>query len=106
DDFGTGYSCLAYLSAFPVKELKIDKSFIDKILDNEIGFNIAKTIISLGKSLNLAVVAEGVETAEQYNLLKKMNIDSMQGYLIAKPMDKERYLKWHNAKNKPHDLIT
>ena len=106
DDFGTGYSCLAYLSAFPVKELKIDKSFIDKILDNDIGFNIAQTIISLGKSLNLAVVAEGVETAEQYDLLKKMNIDSMQGYLIAKPMDKERYLKWHNAKNKPHDLIT
>ncbi|MBH0020124.1 EAL domain-containing protein [Pseudoalteromonas sp. SWXJ133] len=98
DDFGTGYSCLAYLSALPVKELKIDKNFIDKILDNGIGFNIAQTIISLGKSLNLAVVAEGVETAEQYDLLKKMNIDTMQGYLVAKPMDKERYLKWHSAK--------
>ncbi len=71
DDFGTGYSCLAYLSAFPVKELKIDKSFIDKILDSTVGFNIAQTIISLGKSLNLEVVAEGVETTEQYDLLKK-----------------------------------
>ena len=101
DDFGTGYSCLAYLSAFPVKELKIDKSFIDKILDNEIGFNIAQTIISLGKSLNLVVVAEGVETTEQYDLLKKMNIDTMQGYLVAKPMDKERYLKWHSANSNP-----
>ena len=101
DDFGTGYSCLAYLSAFPVKELKIDKSFIDKILDNEIGFNIAQTIISLGKSLNLVVVAEGVETIEQYDLLKKMNIDTMQGYLVAKPMDKERYLKWHRANSNP-----
>jgi len=54
----------------------------------------------------LAVVAEGVETAEQHDLLKKMNIDAMQGYLIAKPMNKEHYLKWHNAKNKSHDLIT
>ncbi|GAB0110669.1 bifunctional diguanylate cyclase/phosphodiesterase [Pseudoalteromonas distincta] len=97
DDFGTGYSCLAYLSAFPVKELKIDKSFIDKILDSTVGFNIAQTIISLGKSLNLEVVAEGVETTEQYDLLKKMNIDAMQGYLIARPMDKEGYSKWHSA---------
>ncbi|MBB1455080.1 EAL domain-containing protein [Pseudoalteromonas sp. SG43-5] len=97
DDFGTGYSCLAYLSAFPVKELKIDKSFIDKILDSTVGFNIAQTIISLGKSLNLEVVAEGVETTEQYDLLKKMNIDAMQGYLIARPMDKEGYAKWHSA---------
>ena len=47
------------------------------------------------------VVAEGVETTEQYDLLKKMNIDTMQGYLVAKPMDKERYLKWHSANSNP-----
>ena len=70
---------------------------IDKILDSTVGFNIAQTIISLGKSLNLEVVAEGVETTEQYDLLKKMNIDAMQGYLIARPMDKEGYAKWHSA---------
>lgn len=71
DVFGAGYSCLAYLSAFPVKELKIDKSFIDKILDSTVGLNIAQTIISLGKSLNLESVTEGVETTKQYDLLKK-----------------------------------
>ncbi len=106
DDFGTGYSCLTYLSAFPVKELKIDKSFIDKILDQAKGFSIAQTIISLGKSLNLVVVAEGVETAAQYEVLSKMNIDSIQGYLIAKPMPKAHYLKWHNDKSDVHSLIS
>ncbi|TMO04785.1 EAL domain-containing protein [Pseudoalteromonas sp. S558] len=95
DDFGTGYSCLTHLSAFPVKELKIDKSFIDKVLDNGTGFSIVQTIINLGKSLNLSVVAEGVEQLAQYEMLKLMNIDSIQGYLIAKPMPHNHYLQWH-----------
>ncbi|TWX50583.1 sensor domain-containing phosphodiesterase [Colwellia hornerae] len=97
DDFGTGYSCLTHLSAFPVKELKIDKSFIDKVLDDATGFSIVKTIITLAKSLNITVVAEGVEALAQHELLKSLHIDAIQGYLIAKPMTKSDYLVWHKT---------
>jgi len=95
DDFGAGYSCLTHLSVFPVKELKINKSFIDKVLDEGTGVSIVKTIISLAKSLNISVVAEGVESLAQLEILKTMHVDSIQGYLIAKPMMKHDYLKWH-----------
>lgn len=95
DDFGTGYSCLTYLSAFPVQELKIDKSFIGNMVDTVKGSSIVKTIVSLGKSLNLDVVAEGVETIEQHRILTDLGIDSMQGYLMAQPMCKESYIKLH-----------
>jgi len=97
DDFGTGYSCLTHLSSFSVNELKVDKSFIDKILDKGTGFSIVQTIINLGKSLSLTVVAEGVETEEQFTILKTMNVDMIQGYLIAKPMHFEDYLHWHQS---------
>ena len=104
DDFGTGYSCLTYLSALPVKELKIDKSFIDKVLDNGTGFSIVETIINLAKSLNIPAVAEGVETLEQFETLKTMHIDAIQGYLIAKPMLQNDYLAWHkhNVEDNPN----
>jgi len=101
DDFGTGYSCLSYLQAYPVKELKIDKSFIDKILDNNSGLCIVETIINLAKNLNILVVAEGVETSQQFEILKTKNIDAIQGYLIAKPMTLDNYLSW----NKEYVLI-
>ena len=97
DDFGTGYSCLTHLSSFSVNELKVDKSFIDKILDKGTGFSIVQTIINLGKSLNLTVVAEGVETEEQFTVLKTMSVDMIQGYLIAKPMNFDDYLRWHQS---------
>ena len=97
DDFGTGYSCLTHLSSFSVNELKVDKSFIDKILDKGTGFSIVQTIINLGKSLNLTVVAEGVETEEQFTVLKAMSVDMIQGYLIAKPMKFDDYLCWHQS---------
>jgi diguanylate cyclase (GGDEF)-like protein/PAS domain S-box-containing protein len=95
DDFGTGYSCLAYLHAFPVKELKIDKSFIDRVSDEESGLSIVKTIISLARNLKIKVVAEGVETDEQLNILKRCDIDSIQGYFFAKPMPMNEYINWH-----------
>ncbi|PKI16246.1 sensor domain-containing phosphodiesterase [Colwellia sp. 12G3] len=96
DDFGTGYSCLTHLSAFPVNELKIDKSFIDNVLDDGKGFRIVQAIIKLANSLNMSVVAEGVEASEQFEILKAIHIDSIQGYLIAKPMIQNDYVKWHN----------
>lgn len=105
DDFGTGYSCLAHLNAFPVQEIKIDKSFIDKILDKGKGFNIVNTIISLGKSLDITVVAEGVEQQEQFDMLNILDADYVQGYLIAKPMDATNYLTWHAQHIKKESLI-
>lgn len=96
DDFGTGYSCLAYLHAYPVKQLKIDKSFIDRISDEESGFSIVKTIIDLANNLGMGVVAEGVESKEQLTILKGCNIDSTQGFYFAKPMPMNDYLNSHS----------
>ena len=95
DDFGTGYSCLSTLHAYPVDELKVDKSFIDNISNIETGLPIVETIINLAKNLNISVMAEGVETKEQFAILKDKKADGIQGYLIAKPMAAEDYLKWH-----------
>ncbi|NQY86334.1 MAG: EAL domain-containing protein [Colwellia sp.] len=100
DDFGTGYSCLTYLHAYPVKELKIDKSFIDRI-DEESGLNIVKTIINLARNLKIKAIAEGVETKEQFEILKHCNIDSIQGYFFAKPMPMNEYLTWHKEVSLP-----
>jgi diguanylate cyclase (GGDEF)-like protein/PAS domain S-box-containing protein len=95
DDFGTGYSRLAHLSVFPIKELKIDKSLIDKVLDDGSGLKRVNLIINLAKSLNITVIAEGVERIEQFEILTAMHIDSIQGYIIAKPMIKNKYVEWH-----------
>ena len=88
DDFGTGYSSLAYLTNYPVDNLKIDRSFVMQMHANE-NAKVVKTIIDLGKVLNLKVVAEGVETSEQFAILKDQNCDYFQGYLFnrALPMN-------------------
>lgn len=86
DDFGTGYSSLSYLSRFPLDELKIDRSFVidfDKS-DNDASLVIA--IISMAKSMNLNLVAEGVETHEQYHFLTQNGANVIQGYLFSKPV--------------------
>ncbi len=80
DDFGTGYSSLAYLKYFDVSILKIDKSFVTDIMTDPIDAQIAEAIISMAKSLNLSVVAEGVEEADQLSFLKENNCNSYQGY--------------------------
>jgi diguanylate cyclase (GGDEF)-like protein/PAS domain S-box-containing protein len=86
DDFGTGYSSLSALRTFPVARLKIDKSFVDGILLNENDKAVAGAVISLGQTLNLRVIAEGVETEEQAAFLRNVNCDEMQGYLFSKPL--------------------
>ncbi|HEA54218.1 putative bifunctional diguanylate cyclase/phosphodiesterase [Marinobacter antarcticus] len=86
DDFGTGYSSLTYLKKMPVQHLKIDKQFIRDLLINEEDTQIANTIIDLGKSLNLTVVAEGVETAEQEYYLSQRGCKLAQGYFFSKPV--------------------
>jgi diguanylate cyclase (GGDEF)-like protein/PAS domain S-box-containing protein len=86
DDFGTGYSSLSALKRFPVGRLKIDKSFIDDLPDDENDRAVASAVISLGQKLNLRVIAEGVETEAQAAFLRENNCDEMQGYFFSKPL--------------------
>ena len=86
DDFGTGYSSLAYLKHFPISTLKIDRAFIMGLGHDTGDENIVKTVIQLAQNFGLTVVAEGVEEAAQYRLLKDLGCDQIQGYLFSKPL--------------------
>jgi EAL domain-containing protein (putative c-di-GMP-specific phosphodiesterase class I) len=90
DDFGTGYSSLAYLSKLPLDTLKIDRGFVRGMTANADDTSIVSTIISLAQSLRLKVVAEGVETEEQAQLLRLLRCDQVQGYLFSPPVSAER----------------
>jgi EAL domain-containing protein (putative c-di-GMP-specific phosphodiesterase class I) len=89
DDFGTGYSSLRYLAHLPIDTLKIDRSFVMAMTENADDMAIVSSIISLAHGLDLTVVAEGVETAEQQKLLRLLRCDQMQGYLFSKPAAKD-----------------
>jgi EAL domain-containing protein (putative c-di-GMP-specific phosphodiesterase class I) len=86
DDFGTGYSSLAYLTRLPIQTLKIDRAFVSSMLDDASALTLVSTIITLAHSLNLKVVAEGVETLEQQRLLQRLSCDQMQGYYFSRPI--------------------
>jgi diguanylate cyclase (GGDEF)-like protein len=86
DDFGTGYSSLSYLLNLPVDELKIDQSFIHDLEFDRRRVELVKTVLSLGRTLGKRVVAEGVETAEQLDILRSLGCENVQGYLISKPL--------------------
>jgi EAL domain-containing protein (putative c-di-GMP-specific phosphodiesterase class I) len=87
DDFGTGYSSLGQLSRLDIAKLKIDKSFVGEINENENKNKIVKAIISLAKSLNLELTAEGVESKEQLDFLADNGCNMVQGYFYSKPLD-------------------
>jgi EAL domain-containing protein (putative c-di-GMP-specific phosphodiesterase class I) len=86
DDFGTGYSSLGLLSKLPVDLLKIDRSFISGLPGDHSSMTLTRTIIALASSFGLLTVAEGVETAEQFELLQVLNCDQSQGYFHCRPV--------------------
>lgn len=90
DDFGTGYSNLLMLSVLPAKELKIDKSFISSMLENDKNRKLVETIVNIAKTMEMNVVAEGIETEEQQNILTELGCDYLQGYLFSRPLPAEQ----------------
>ena len=94
DDFGTGYSSLSYLQRLPVEHIKIDRSFVDSMLDNEDSAAIVRSTIDLAHDLGLSVVAEGVATQAHWDRLQAYGCDVAQGYFIAKPMPSEEFPAW------------
>ena len=100
DDFGTGYSSLSALKTFPVARLKIDRSFIKGLPANVDDRAVTTAVISLGKKLNLRIVAEGVENDEQIAFLRKNKCDELQGFRFSEPIppsDVEDFLRGVNA---------
>ena len=94
DDFGTGYSSLSYLAQLPVQTLKIDQAFISQLTDSSANNRVVEAIVALGKAMQLEVIAEGVETDQQYAIIRRLGCDFAQGYFIARPMPAEQLLKW------------
>ncbi|AWH46747.1 EAL domain-containing protein [Stenotrophomonas sp. ZAC14A_NAIMI4_1] len=93
DDFGTGYSSLLYLKRMPATELKIDRAFVRDLEQNAEDAAIVSSIVALGRSLQLQVVAEGVETREQQEYLSGLGCDQLQGYHLGRPMDPDEFLR-------------
>jgi diguanylate cyclase len=97
DDFGTGYSSLSYLKKLPIKEIKIDKSFVMEMMQNENDAAIVVATIDLAHNLGHRVVAEGVETIEAMEKLQSLGCDSLQGFYISAPLDARDFTTWYNT---------
>ena len=97
DDFGTGHSSLAYLKRFPIDCVKIDRAFIKDTPSNTDDVAIAKTIVAMAQALNLSTVAEGVETADQLELMKAMGCNQIQGYYFSRPLEANDFLDYYRT---------
>ena len=96
DDFGTGYSSMVQLYRLPFNEIKVDKSFVMRLLTDEEAASIVRLTIDLGHSLGLEVVAEGIEDQETYDWLKSLQCEIGQGYFISRAMDAEKFVHWYD----------
>jgi diguanylate cyclase (GGDEF)-like protein/PAS domain S-box-containing protein len=101
DDFGTGYSSLAYLKRLPLDTLKIDRSFITDTPHESEANAIVQAIVAMGHSLNLKIIAEGVEEAEQVDFLRKMRCDLLQGFYFSRPVEQERFIELLQQQPRP-----
>jgi len=104
DDFGTGYSSLSYLQQLPIDELKIDRSFIADLTEDKKDEQLVDIILSMAKTFGLNVVAEGVETVEQYAFLARNNCDILQGYLYSKPLAKNDFEQYYRKQETSSSL--
>ena len=104
DDFGTGYSSLAYLKQFPLDVLKIDKRFVEDIPHERDDMEIAATIVAMGHSLRLTVLAEGVETREQLDFLEQQGCDYYQGYLCCPPLPADEFAQMLQQQHQPQQI--
>ena len=105
DDFGTGYSSITQLKELPITTIKIDKSFIDDVLENEDDQSIIGAMLELGKSMSFGLVMEGIETSRQLALLKLMGSELAQGYYFSRPMpaaEVPAYIERQNSNYDPH----
>lgn len=105
DDFGTGFSSLSYFKDIPATELKIDKSFIATMMDCDRNRTLVETIISLAHGFDISVVAEGVETAEQFKLLAEMDCDAVQGFYFSSALPQEAFCDWLRKFNPEHEPL-
>ncbi|HKG96572.1 MAG TPA: EAL domain-containing protein, partial [Pyrinomonadaceae bacterium] len=108
DDFGTGYSSLSYLQRFPIDTLKIDRSFVTQMMENEENLAIVRTIVALAQNLGMDVVAEGVETEDQLSLLRKLECENGQGFLFSTPLggrQLDQFVASHNLESQPAALV-
>lgn len=105
DDFGTGYSSLSYLQRFPIDTLKIDRSFVTQMMENEENIAIVRTIVALAQNLGMDVVAEGVETEDQLKLLRKLECENGQGFLFSTPLGGQQVDQFIESCNQPAALV-
>jgi EAL domain-containing protein (putative c-di-GMP-specific phosphodiesterase class I) len=101
DDFGTGYSSLAYLRKLPATQIKIDRSFVSDLGQGEDALAVVNAVVSLAHALGLEVVAEGVETEQQRDILVRLQCEQLQGFLFAKPMPAAEFLQWVRHQYQP-----
>ena len=104
DDFGTGYSSLSYLQSFPFDKIKVDRSFVSDLETNNNNAAIVRAVITLARSLNLPVLAEGVETEAQRLILNQEGCDQIQGHLIGKPLPILNYASIINSLQRDKDV--